>query len=62
MPLRASDNAATCAEGDHPPAGSIGTREFIVLGRVGQSVAHCFGVALDRRIDEIALYADEDWA
>jgi hypothetical protein len=33
-----------------------------VFGGGGQSIAHCLGLALDRRIDEIALYADEDRA
>ncbi len=61
QPLRASYNAATCAERDHPPAGSIWTPEFIGLRRMGQSVTHRLGRALNRRIDEITLYADEDW-
>jgi len=49
------------AKWDHPSSSTIGTREFIVLGG-GQPPARGRGLALDRRVDEIPLYADEDRA
>jgi len=49
------------AKWDHPFSSTIRTREFIVLGG-GQPLARGRGLALDRRVDEIPLYADEDRA
>jgi hypothetical protein len=62
MPLHAPDDATAGSQGNYPSTGAIVTREFIVLDGGGQSGAHGRGLALDRRIDEIALYADEDGA